>query len=294
LWQYFKGGTLRSWAAKSLLESGKSGEPFLAGDGYAMIGETSGSTNVLTGSGVDEAWATGVMLGEGVLELLNEKRPFTKENLQKAYAGRRSRSWVEQGARKALHSRDGFHYGFISGVLGMGLTGMTGGLLNIPAHAPEPYKKIKSFESYFSGRITSDEIEALRRESLAKGVPLHDAIMDKIGWPPIPFDGKLLVTHQDVLLMGGKVQAPAGYRDHVIFADPEVCRSCRERVCISMCSGQAITAGPALDSAPVFDREKCIHCGACLWNCSKSMPGNAEKTNVVFSSGAGGLHSAEN
>ena len=53
------GGKLRSWGAKSLQESGQRGEPFLAGDGYARIGEGSGSTNVLTGSGVDEAWTTG-------------------------------------------------------------------------------------------------------------------------------------------------------------------------------------------------------------------------------------------
>jgi electron-transferring-flavoprotein dehydrogenase len=58
-----KGGRLRSWGAKSLQESGKRGEPFLAGDGYARIGEGSGSTNVLTGSGVDEAWTTGIATG---------------------------------------------------------------------------------------------------------------------------------------------------------------------------------------------------------------------------------------
>ena len=40
------------------------GEPKLVGDGYARIGEGSGSTNVLTGSGVDEAWTTGVQLAE--------------------------------------------------------------------------------------------------------------------------------------------------------------------------------------------------------------------------------------
>ena len=51
LWRYLEGGKLRSWGAKSLQESGKRGEPFLAGDGYARIGESSGSTNVLTGSG---------------------------------------------------------------------------------------------------------------------------------------------------------------------------------------------------------------------------------------------------
>src|SRR5208283_1259096 len=55
LWRYLKGGRLRSWGAKSLQESGKRGEPFLVGEGYARIGEGSGSTNVLTGSGVDEA-----------------------------------------------------------------------------------------------------------------------------------------------------------------------------------------------------------------------------------------------
>jgi flavin-dependent dehydrogenase len=63
LWRHLKGGRLRSWGAKSLQESGKRGEPFLAGEGYARIGEGSGSTNVLTGSGVDEAWTTGCATG---------------------------------------------------------------------------------------------------------------------------------------------------------------------------------------------------------------------------------------
>ncbi|MGC4052726.1 MAG: hypothetical protein QM757_25630 [Paludibaculum sp.] len=43
---------------------------YLAGDGYARIGEGSGTTNVLTGSGVDEAWAHGQQLAEAVIELL--------------------------------------------------------------------------------------------------------------------------------------------------------------------------------------------------------------------------------
>ena len=74
LWRHLKGGTLRSWGAKTLQESGRRGEPHLVGDGYARIGEGSGSTNVLTGSGVDEAWTTGVQLAEGVLELLQGRQ----------------------------------------------------------------------------------------------------------------------------------------------------------------------------------------------------------------------------
>ena len=41
LWKYLEGGTMRSWGAKSLQESGKRGEPHLAGDGFARIGEGS-------------------------------------------------------------------------------------------------------------------------------------------------------------------------------------------------------------------------------------------------------------
>jgi len=45
---------------------------------------------------------------------------------------------------------------------------------------------------------------------------------------------------------------------------------------------------------PNFDREKCIHCGACLWNCASASPKNPEHMTVAFRAGTGGLHSAEN
>ena len=78
---------------------GRIGEPHLVLDGCARIGEGSGSTNVLTGSGVDEAWTTGIQLAEGVLELLREGQPFTRENLERAYVARRRASWVEIGGQ---------------------------------------------------------------------------------------------------------------------------------------------------------------------------------------------------
>ena len=127
LWRYLKGGKLRSWGAKTLGESGRHGEPHLAGDGYARIGEGSGSTNVLTGSGVDEAWATGAQLAEAVLELLKAKKPFTKQNLEETYVKRRRASWVEAEARVAEKSRDGFQSGVVTGMIGMALAGLTNG-----------------------------------------------------------------------------------------------------------------------------------------------------------------------
>jgi electron-transferring-flavoprotein dehydrogenase len=315
LWKYLKDGNLRSWGAKSLEESGRHGEPYLCGDGYARIGEGSGSTNMLTGSGVDEAWATGAQLGEAVIELLRAGLPFTQENLAKTYETRRRASWVERGALEAENARNGFQDGIVKGMIGMALAGLTGGRLSLKAHIPPPHKQIalrapsisRSFHpSAQSSRagdpglrngwdISSQSAEALKLKdatklAIADGRSFHDALLTSRGWPEIPLDGRLLVTQQDALLLGGKVQAMPGFADHVVFRNPELCIACGEKTCVAMCSGQAITQGE--NGAPDFEREKCVHCGACLWNCGQSPDG--EHSNIEFRAGAGGLHSAEN
>jgi electron-transferring-flavoprotein dehydrogenase len=126
--------------------------------------------------------------------------------------------------------------------------------------------------------------------ALLDGRPLHDALLTARGWPEILFDGRLLISHQDALLLGGKVQAMPGFADHVVFRDLGLCIDCEDKTCIAMCSGQAITLDD--DGLPSFEREKCIHCGACLWNCAHSADG--EHANIDFRAGSGGLHSAEN
>ena len=292
LWRHLQGGKLRSWGAKTLGESGQQGEPHLAGDGFARIGEGSGTTNVLTGSGVDEAWATGTQLAEAVLELLKAKKPFTRENLEATYVRRRRQSWVEAEGRVAKKSRDGFQNGVATGMIGMALAGLTNGRFSLGSEPVQPWKHIPDLETYYAGRISPAALAKLREECQAKNLSLHGALMDQAGWPAIPFDGQLLVSHQDALLLGGKVQAPHGFADHVLFDHPALCRKCGARICIEACSGQAIF--PGADGVPNFDREKCVHCGACLWNCSRANPENPERMNVAFRPGPGGLHSAEN
>jgi len=288
LWRYLEGGRLRSWGAKSLQESGKRGEPFLVGEGYARIGECSGSTNVLTGSGVDEAWTTGVQLAETVLELLESGKPFTRENLMQ-YEARRRASWVEKEARVAEKSRDGFHSGVVTGLMGMSLAAFSGGRLSLGKKPAKTCEQLASLTEFYRGKVGFEEIRALEKECAAQGAALHDALMNRCGWPEIVPDGALLVSHQDVLLMGGKVQAPPGYANHVIFRDIEVCGRCGTKLCVEMCSAQAITR--SLEGAPNFDREKCVFCGACAWNCPEEIDG---QPNLQFTAGAGGLHSAEN
>jgi len=288
LWRHLKGGRLRSWGAKSLQESGKRGEPFLAGEGYARIGEGSGSTNVLTGSGVDEAWTTGAQLAEAVDELLRQKLPLNRENLERTYVARRRASWVEEEGRIAEKARDGFHDGVITGMIGMALAGFTQGKVTLggePRLLPDP-------KEYYRSMIPPDELERIVADCRNRGVSCHDALMERCGWPEIPCDGQLLVSHQDALLLGGKVQAPGGFADHVRFVYPDFCERCVAKMCIEMCSGQAITLG--VGGMPVFDREKCVHCGGCLWNCGTSLEDDPQRGNIDFRAGAGGFHSAEN
>jgi electron-transferring-flavoprotein dehydrogenase len=287
LWKYLRHGTLRSWGAKSLDESGRRGEPFLTGDGFARVGEGSGSTNMLTGSGVDEAWTTGTQLAEAVLELLRAGKPFTQENLSATYEARRRASAVEAGAREAEHARDGFHAGMIRGLMGMAIAGLSGGRFSLKAQIPPPHKQIHHAKVHFAEGMKAKDAATV---ALMDGRPLHDALLTARGWPEIAFDGRLLMSQQDALLLGGKVQALPGFADHVVFRNAGLCIDCEDKTCVAMCSGQAITL--SADLMPVFEREKCAHCGACVWNCSQSADG--EHGNIEFRAGAGGLHSAEN
>ena len=284
------GATLKSWGAKSLQEAGVRGEPFIVGDGFARIGEGSGSTNMLKGSGVDEAWTTGVQLAEGVIEILKAGKPFTKENLEIHYLGKRRSSWVEKDGKVAKQARDGFSLSFELGMIGMGLAGFTNGLLNIPAKLKPTHARIPSLEKYYKGKVSGEKIDAAFKEMARTNSSMHDAMMDAAGWPEIKYDGKLLISHQDALLLGGKVQAAEGYADHVVFLDAGKCQKCKTKICIEMCSGQAITAGPD-GGVPLFDREKCIHCAACLWNCAYAREESSDLANVDFRAGSGGLHS---
>jgi electron-transferring-flavoprotein dehydrogenase len=290
LWRYLKDGTLRSWGAKSLQESGKHGEPFLTGDGFARIGEGSGSTNMLTGSGVDEAWTTGVQLADAVVELLRDGKPFSRQNLAATYEARRRASWIEREADAAKNARNGFHRGMVRGMFGMALAGLSRGRLDLVGGVPSAREQIRPFASGKAAGVDAEQAEQLARNARTGGRPLHDALMTARGWPEIELDGRLLVTQQDALLIGGKVQAMPGFADHVVFRDPHLCVPCAEKTCIALCSGQAITQGA--DGVPAFEREKCVHCGACLWNCAHSPDGVG--ANIEFRAGAGGLHSAEN
>ena len=120
----------------------------------------------------------------------------------------------------------GFNKGLVKGLLGMALAGFTRGKLALGRESPPPHERLPDLETYYRGKIPPAEIARIRQECQARGLSLHGALMDRCGWPAIPHDGQLLVSHQDALLLGGKVQAPAGYADHVLFPFPHICHDC--------------------------------------------------------------------
>jgi electron-transferring-flavoprotein dehydrogenase len=86
-----------------------------------------------------------------VLELLRQGRDFTRDNLEEAYVARRRRSWVEQEARWPRKSRDGFQWGVIQGLVGMALTGLTGGSVNLSPAIKRPHERIPPWSATARG-----------------------------------------------------------------------------------------------------------------------------------------------
>ena len=109
-----------------------------------------------------------------------------------------------------------FSFGIGSRAVGMGLAGLTGGSFRCRRKIRPRPKQIEGWRSICGRNLRS---RSKPRRSRRGGRSLHDALMDACGWPEIPFDGRLLVSQQDALLLGGKVQAVPGFADHVVFRD---------------------------------------------------------------------------
>jgi len=75
--------------------------------------------DVLTGSGVDEAWATGTQLAEAVIELLKAKGHLPGKP-RRTYVKRRRASWVKPKAASPKIPRR-FSKGVATGMIGMAL-----------------------------------------------------------------------------------------------------------------------------------------------------------------------------
>jgi len=219
LWRYLKGGKLRSWGAKTLGESGRRGEPHLTGDGYARIGEAAAR---LTCSPAPVWTKPGPPARNSLKPCWNCSRPKNrspgKTSMKPTSNGAAQAGWKP----KAASPRNPRRFSKRAS----------------PPHDRHGACRFDEWETVarqradpavethpnggrlFCRKNFREEIAKLRDECKTKNVSLHGALMDKVGWPAIPFDGQLLVSHQDALLMGGKVQAPAATQTTLFFSIP--------------------------------------------------------------------------
>ena len=223
----------------------------------------------------------------------SEGKPFTKENLERDLrraGGARAGSSGRRGSPSS--SRDGFQHGVVQGMLGMALAGLTKGALHLGPEPVAPHERISPPRSTTrAGSRRTTIARDPRSECAARRDVAARRADGRGGWPEIPLDGQLLVTHQDALLMGGKVQAPPGYADHVALRRPDALRALRRADLRRDVLRRRRSRPGEGGGARVRPREVRPLRRVPVELHAAGRPGS-ERTNLEFRAGAGGLHSA--
>ena len=114
-----------------------------------------------------------MLLAEGVIELLQAGKPFTRENLAQAYEQRRRNSWLEKEARIAEKSRDGFQRGVVTGLIGMAVAAFSNGRLSLGSHPANPTERLASLAEFYRGKFTpAGNCERSNRTARSAAPPL--------------------------------------------------------------------------------------------------------------------------
>ena len=71
----------------------------------------------------------------------------------------------------------------VTGLLGMGLAGLTNGRLSIKTKPRPTHQQIGSLNSYFTDRLSIDQILDIRKQADAANVTFHDALMNAAAGP---------------------------------------------------------------------------------------------------------------
>ncbi|MBP5295705.1 MAG: hypothetical protein J6Y94_00030, partial [Bacteriovoracaceae bacterium] len=275
-----KNAKLRSWGAKSLPEMSLRFHPKLAGPGYVRLGESASITNVATSSGVDEAWGSGVLLAKELIKHLASNQDLASFSTK--WSSILKQHSIYKNSFATRNAREGFKYSFAAGMLQMAICGMAKGKVAVPRWILKLLKDKKLSLKDYLPQVSEQELNSIIAKAKQSQTLLRDEVLQKRGWPKINYDGQVMMSQQDILLQGGKVQAMEGYADHIQIKDPTRCQNCYPQKCAEICSGNALMPGPT--PVPTFSREKCVFCGACRWTCD----------NIIFKAGSGGLHSNEN
>jgi len=181
---------------------------------------------------------TGVPTRDAVVELLRVEKPFTQATSMpptvaaapRKLAGARGRG----GKRDA---RNGFHGGLVRESIGMLWLDVTrGSSLWAERFVGAGHRSHRFLAAYkVHGEIEPAEAARTGAGGATRRTPAARCPDDgaRLG-RRIELDGRLLVTQQDALLNGRQGAGDAGFADHVVFRDPQLCAKCAEKTCVAM------------------------------------------------------------
>ncbi|MEK7485597.1 MAG: 4Fe-4S dicluster domain-containing protein [Planctomycetota bacterium] len=116
--EILKDGKLVSYGAKTIPEGGYFAMPTCYGEGFLLIGDSAGLINMTRLKGIHLAMQSGVFAAETVMNSLKGNN-FSSFALSE-YKWLLENSWVKKELWKARYFRQGFHNGFVAGVINTG------------------------------------------------------------------------------------------------------------------------------------------------------------------------------
>jgi electron-transferring-flavoprotein dehydrogenase len=143
------GGELVSYGAKTIPEGGYFARPKPYGDGFLLIGDSAGLINMTRLKGIHLAMQSGIFAAEAILTALRTE-DYSAYPLSE-YEWSLENSWVKKELWKARYFRQGFHHGFLGGIVNTGIQQALNGWTPFVAKPKTPLKPLTQFLTLIVG-----------------------------------------------------------------------------------------------------------------------------------------------
>ncbi len=234
--KFIVGGKVLEYGAKVLPEGGFNSAPELVADGAIIVGDAGGLCNSLRLKGVHLAVQSGISAGDTLYECWKND-DMSRAALMK-YPERLQQSVAWKELRKIKNVRASFRYGSIPGMMAVGMSTFSGGLLP-------------------PGRMALEaDREAMKPLSAVK----HCELPAKAG----PEEGNLQLDKlSDVFF--SKTHHEENQPCHLKIPDPEKCKICIRKFgapCTLFCPAQVYVLKDDKQGIHI-DFSNCLHCKTC-------------------------------